>query len=117
MAELGKILIIDDNEDVLLALNLLLRPKAEKVKTMRSPERLVHAMTDFRPDLVLLDMNFTRDTVSGQEGMECLQAILKLDPNAVVIMMTAYADTDKAVQARARRKMDHPFVIRIIPLW
>lgn len=99
MAELGKILIIDDNEDVLLALNLLLRPKAEKVKTMRSPERLVHAMTDFRPDLVLLDMNFTRDTVSGQEGMECLQAILKLDPNAVVIMMTAYADTDKAVQA------------------
>ena len=99
MAELGKILIIDDNEDVLLALNLLLRPKAEKVKTMRSPERLVHAMTDFRPDLVLLDMNFTRDTVSGQEGMECLQAILKLDPNSVVIMMTAYADTDKAVQA------------------
>ena len=99
MADLGKILIIDDNEDVLLALNLLLRPKAEKVKTMRSPERLVHAMTDFRPDLVLLDMNFTRDTVSGQEGMECLQAILKLDPGAVVIMMTAYADTDKAVQA------------------
>ena len=99
MADLGKILIIDDNEDVLLALNLLLRPKAEKVKTMRSPERLVHAMTDFRPDLVLLDMNFTRDTVSGQEGMECLQAILKLDPGAVVIMMTAYADTEKAVQA------------------
>ena len=44
-------------------------------------------------------MNFTRDTVSGQEGMDCLQEILKLDRHAVVVMMTAYADTDKAVQA------------------
>lgn len=99
MADLGKILIIDDNEDVLFALNLLLKTHCGKVKAMRSPERIVHFMTDFRPDIVLLDMNFTRDTVSGEEGMECLQTILKLDPNAVVVMMTAYADTGKAVQA------------------
>ncbi len=99
MADLGKILIIDDNEDVLFALNLLLKTHCGKVKAMRSPERIVHFMTDFRPDIVLLDMNFTRDTVSGEEGMECLQTILKLDPNAVVVMMTAYADTEKAVQA------------------
>lgn len=99
MADLGKILIIDDNEDVLFALNLLLKTHCGKVKAMRLPERIVHFMTDFRPDIVLLDMNFTRDTVSGEEGMECLQTILKLDPNAVVVMMTAYADTEKAVQA------------------
>ena len=99
MPALGKILIIDDNEDVLFALHLLLEPYAEKVKVMRSPDRIVHFITDFRPDIVLLDMNFTRDTVSGQEGMDCLQEILKLDRHAVVVMMTAYADTDKAVQA------------------
>lgn len=72
MPALGKILIIDDNEDVLFALHLLLEPYAEKVKVMRSPDRIVHFITDFRPDIVLLDMNFTRDTVSGQEGMDCL---------------------------------------------
>ena len=99
MPALGKILIIDDNEDVLFALHLLLEPYTEKVKVMRSPDRIVHFITDFRPDIVLLDMNFTRDTVSGQEGMDCLQEILKLDRHAVVVMMTAYADTDKAVQA------------------
>ena len=99
MPALGKILIIDANEDVLFALHLLLEPYAEKVKVMRSPDRIVHFITDFRPDIVLLDMNFTRDTVSGQEGMDCLQEILKLDRHAVVVMMTAYADTDKAVQA------------------
>ena len=99
MPALGKILIIDDNEDVLFALHLLLEPYAEKVKVMRSPDRIVHFIIDFRPDIVLLDMNFTRDTVSGQEGMDCLQEILKLDRHAVVVMMTAYADTDKAVQA------------------
>lgn len=98
MPALGKILIIDDNEDVLFALHLLLEPYAEKVKVMRSPDRIVHFITDFRPDIVLLDMNFTRDTVSGQEGMDCLQEILKLDRHAVVVMMTAYADTDKAVR-------------------
>ena len=99
MIGLGKILIIDDNDDVLFALKLLLKTHAECVKLMHSPERIVHAMTEFRPDIVLLDMNFTRDTVNGEEGMDCLQSILKLDPDAVVVMMTAYADTDKAVQA------------------
>lgn len=99
MATLGKILIIDDNEDVLFALNLLLEPLSEKVKVMLSPGRIKQFMTDYQPDIVLLDMNFSRDTVDGQEGMECLQEILSIDPQAIVIMMTAYADTDKAVQA------------------
>lgn len=99
MTTLGKLLIIDDNEDVLFALNLLLEPHSEKIKVMLSPERIRHFMTEFKPDLILLDMNFSRDTVNGQEGMDCLRDILSIDPQAIVIMMTAYSDTDKAVQA------------------
>ena len=99
MDKLGKILIIDDNRDVLFALRLLLEPHAEKIKVMLSPERIEHFIKDFRPDIVLLDMNFTLDTVNGREGLDCLQKILRLDARAAVVMMTAYADTDKAVQA------------------
>ena len=99
MDKLGKILIVDDNEDVLFALNLLLEPLAEKVKVAVTPERIEHFMRTFGPDLILLDMNFSRDVVSGQEGFDALRQILRLDPLAVVIFMTAYADTDKAVRA------------------
>ena len=95
----GKILIIDDNEDVLFALNLLLDPYVEKIKVTTQPTRIEHFMTTFQPDVILLDMNFRRDAISGQEGFDCLEQILKLDPQAIVLFMTAYADTDKAVRA------------------
>jgi len=97
--KLGKILIVDDNEDVLFALNLLLEPYTEKIKVATTPDRIEHFMTTFQPDLILLDMNFSRDAISGQEGFESLKQILKIDPRAIVIFMTAYADTDKAVRA------------------
>lgn len=99
MNKIGKILVVDDNEDVLFALNLLLEPYAEKVKVATTPERIEHFMNAFQPDIILLDMNFSRDAISGQEGFESLEQILQLDPQAVVIFMTAYADTDKAVRA------------------
>lgn len=99
MKELGKILIVDDNEDILFALNLLLTPYAEKIKVTTHPERVEHFMTTFVPDIVLLDMNFKRDVISGQEGFELLKQILKIDSRAVVIFLTAYADTEKAVRA------------------
>lgn len=99
MEQLGKILIVDDNEDVLFALNLLLEPYAEKIKVAVTPDRIEHFMTTFRPDIILLDMNFSRDAISGQEGFDSLKQILSADPQAVVIFMTAYADTDKAVRA------------------
>ena len=99
MEKLGKILIVDDNEDVLFALNLLLEPYAEKIKVTTTPERVEHFMNTFQPDIILLDMNFSRDVVSGQEGFDCLRQILQIDPQAVVIFMTAYSDTDKAVRA------------------
>ena len=95
----GKILIIDDNEDVLFALNLLLEPIVEKVKVTTQPSRIEFFMNSFHPDVILLDMNFKRDAVSGQEGFTYLEQILTIDPQAVVIFMTAYSDTDKAVRA------------------
>ncbi len=99
MPTFGRILAIDDNEDALFALRLLLEPLSERVLTLTSTERLVHHVTDFDPHLVLLDMNFSLGAVSGEEGMHCLRQIRKLRPDALVVMMTAYADTDKAVQA------------------
>lgn len=96
--KLGKILIVDDNEDVLFALNLLLEPYTEKIKVATTPDRIEYFMTTFHPDLILLDMNFSRDAISGQEGFESLKQILQIDPQAIVIFMTAYADTDKAVR-------------------
>ena len=95
----GKILIVDDNEDVLFALNLLLEPHVEKVKVTTQPSRIEHFMQTYEPDVILLDMNFSRDAISGQEGFDCLEQILGLDPEAVVLFMTAYADTEKAVRA------------------
>ena len=97
--KLGKILIVDDNEDVLFALNLLLEPYTEKIKVATTPDRIEYFMTTFHPDLILLDMHFSRDAISGQEGFESLKQILQIDPQAIVIFMTAYADTDKAVRA------------------
>ena len=99
MEEKGKILIIDDNKDVLFALNLLLEPYMQKVKVTTQPARIEYFMRTFQPDVVLLDMNFHRDAVSGQEGFEYLGQILEIDPQAVVIFMTAYSDIEKAVKA------------------
>lgn len=70
-----------------------------KIKVAVTPDRIEYFMTTFQPDIILLDMNFSRDAISGQEGFESLEQILRIDPQAVVIFMTAYADTDKAVRA------------------
>ncbi len=99
MHKQGKILIVDDNEDILFALNLLLQPYVEKVKVTTQPERIEHFMKTFQPDVILLDMNFTKDADSGQEGFYWLKKIKKSDPDAVVVFITAYADTEKAVRA------------------
>lgn len=97
--EKSKILIVDDNEDVLFALNMLLKNKVEAVRVATKTERVEFFMKTFEPDVILLDMNFSRDAVSGQEGMDCLEQILRMDNDAVVVFMTAYSDTEKAVRA------------------
>ncbi len=99
MQKQGKILIVDDNEDILFALNLLLQSHMEKVKVTTQPDRIEYFIDTFHPDVILLDMNFTKDADSGQEGFHWLKKIKKKDPDVVVIFITAYADTEKAVRA------------------
>ena len=95
----GKVLVIDDNEDILFAMNLLLRPLVEDIRVTTKPEQIDKFYDLLQPDVVLLDMNFRRDAISGEEGFEWLEHILHRDAQAVVILMTAYADADKAVRA------------------
>lgn len=95
----GKILIIDDNEDVLFSLKLLLEPYLEQVHTSSNPELILTLMEQVQPDVILLDMNYRADAISGGEGMALLKLAIEKDPQAVVILMTAYSDTDKAVKA------------------
>lgn len=95
----GKVLIVDDNEDVLLSLNMLLRPHVEGVRVITDPEDIGRLMDSFDPDVILLDMNFHRNASSGEEGYHWLDFILKKNPKAVVLFITAYVDTEKAVRA------------------
>jgi DNA-binding NtrC family response regulator len=99
MDKKGRILIVDDNEDILFALKLLLKPHVEKVTTLSSPTNLMRVYAKDVPDVVLLDMNFTQDAISGKEGFHYLKKLKQLDPNATVIFITAYGDAEKAVKA------------------
>ena len=95
----GKILIVDDNEDILFALKLLLKPHVEIVQTSANPSDIPDLMKKDSWDVILLDMNFTKDAISGQEGFFWLQKILEIEPKAVVVLITAYGDAEKAVKA------------------
>ena len=95
----GKILAVDDDEDVLHALRLLLKKHCRLVHTEKNPEQIPTLLKNEDYDLILLDMNFTQDVTSGREGFFWLDKILALDPSAVVILITAYGDVETAVQA------------------
>jgi DNA-binding NtrC family response regulator len=95
----GKILIVDDNKDILFALRLLLKTVVEKVKTTSDPADIPELMNRDNFDVILLDMNFTKDAISGKEGFHWLEKILEIDPNAVVLFITAYGDVEKSVKA------------------
>lgn len=95
----GQVLIIDDDEDVLRAARLLLKHHLSTVRTEKDPGKIPSLLAKASYDVVLLDMNFTRDVSSGQEGFHWLDRILDIDPMAVVILITAYGDVEMAVQA------------------
>jgi len=99
MNKFGKILAIDDNEDILFSLKLLLKNHVETIHTEINPDRIPGLMEQGNFDVILLDMNFTRDMIGGQEGFYWLEKILKADPSAVVIFITAYGDVERAVKA------------------
>lgn len=98
-AKIGKVLAVDDNEDILFALKLLLKNEVEKIETLSNPERIPEIMKADNWDVILLDMNFTKDAISGQEGFDWLEKILAIDPQAVIVFITAYGDAEKAVKA------------------
>ena len=75
----GKILIADDNEDILFTLKMLLRPIAESISITTDPRELLPILSRTHYDVILLDMNFRNDAVSGREGFHWLEEILKLD--------------------------------------
>ncbi len=97
--ESGKILMIDDDEDVLLAAKILLKKNNHQVIIEKNPNKIPFLLNNDTYDVILLDMNFSKDTTSGKEGFEWLKQIRERDPRAVVIMITAFGDVEMAVRA------------------
>lgn len=95
----GKILIVDDNADILSAARIFLKRHFLQVDTEKTPESLPNLLMNEHYDVILLDMNFTKDVSSGQEGFFWLDKILEIDPSAVVVLITAYGDVELAVRA------------------
>jgi DNA-binding NtrC family response regulator len=100
------VLAADDQQHILEALELLLKPQGYKVETARSPELVREALATGTYDAVLIDLNYTRDTTSGQEGLDLLSEIVSLDSTLPVIVMTAWGNVRLAVEAMRRGARD-----------
>ncbi len=96
---IGKILIVDDDEDVLKAARFFLKKHIELIHTEKDPENIPALLDNNSYDVILLDMNYTRDVTSGQEGLHWLSRITAIDPEAIVVMITAFGDVNLAVAA------------------
>lgn len=104
------ILIVDDDEDVLTSARLLLKQHYSKVHTCSDPTQLNAILSKIQPDLVLLDMNFTRGVNDGREGLYWLQRIKEIGSDIQVILMTAYGEVELAVEAIKKGAFD--FVLK-----
>jgi len=96
---IGSILIIDDDKDVLQAAKLYLKQHFKKVDTERDPRIIPDRLENTEYDVILLDMNFTEDVSSGKEGFKWLQKIQDIDSSIAVVLITAYGNVEKAVKA------------------
>lgn len=106
----GRILVVDDNENVLKSLKLVLDNEFEAVETIKNPNQL-HSLLTAKPfDVILLDMNFTAGVNTGNEGLYWLSEALKINPDLVVIMLTAYGDIELSVEAMKRGATD--FIVK-----
>jgi two-component system response regulator HydG len=94
----AKILIVDDDQDVLIAAKLFLKQHFTIIHTEMNPNNIPDLMANESYDVILLDMNFSKEATSGQEGFHWLNKILEIDPAAVVIFITGYGDIELAVQ-------------------
>ncbi len=102
----GSILIVDDDEDILTASRLLLRREFGAVQTCNDPQEIPALLADREFDVVLLDMNFGPGESSGKEGLVWLEKILAIDPDIVVVMITAHGSLNTAVAAMKRGATD-----------
>ncbi|RAW01911.1 sigma-54-dependent transcriptional regulator [Pseudochryseolinea flava] len=91
--------MIDDDEDVLLAAKMLLKKQGHHVIIEKNPKKIPFLLHNDTYDVILLDMNFSKDITSGKEGFYWLEQILTHEPNSVVIMITAFGDVEMAVRA------------------
>jgi two-component system, NtrC family, response regulator HydG len=94
----GKVLLIDDDEDILQAARLFLKQHAAVVQTESKPENIPALLAGESFDVIFLDMNFSPGATDGSEGFRWLNRILEADPSAVVILITAYGDIELAVR-------------------
>jgi DNA-binding NtrC family response regulator len=101
-----KILIADDQADVLAALRLMLKGEGFQTETASSPAGLLKAVDAQEFDVVLIDLNYARDTTSGSEGLDLLSRIQSLDPTLPIVVMTAWGSVDLAVEAMRRGARD-----------
>lgn len=101
-----RILAADDQKHILETLELLLKPEGYEVETVQSPALLREALKRMHYDAVLIDLNYTRDTTSGLEGLDLLSEIVALDSSLPVIVMTAWGNVDVAVEAMRRGARD-----------
>ena len=102
----ARILAADDQPHVLEAIELLLRPEGYIVDTAKSPATVRESLASEFYDAVLIDLNYTRDTTSGQEGLDLLSEIVSFDSNLPVIVMTAWGNVRLAVEAMRRGARD-----------
>ena len=106
----GRILVVDDNAGIRRALEILLPTHFAEVKTIPSPATLVSSLEQFRPDVVLLDMNFNTSINTGNEGLYWAGEIKKMVPEVEVVLFTAYADIALAVEGMKRGAFD--FIVK-----
>jgi len=95
----GRILVVDDNQNVCSAIEMLLQEEFEKIDILASPKNLLSQIKREEYNVILLDMNFSSGQKSGNEGIFWLSKIIEADPSISVIMITAYGDVDLAVNA------------------
>jgi len=99
-------IIVDDDEDILIAARLALRGLFRELITVSSPERAIAATAGRQPDVILLDANFARGATDAREGLALLDRLLTNDPEAIVVMITAHAGVNVAVEAMKRGATD-----------
>ncbi len=101
-----RVLIADDQPDVLEALRLLLKAEGFSIESAGSPAAILEAVDGDDYDVVLMDLNYTRDTTSGQEGLDLLSQLRRHDPTLPVVVMTAWGSVEVAVEAMRRGARD-----------